>query len=337
MAHPHGTSAVHSTIMRWTNRDPNCTLSHSSPHTPQLPSVKQNLFPRIQPCPTMASFLASMNNSSVHSLRAIKPWGTMSGSSPSNLTASSPNWSKHPLTPSQVSLPPLPVRYCVTLELWKVFNHAVQGKVAAKHLLSLHQGPCNVAECLLDFRILAAESGWNEEALQGVFLNGFSELVKGKLAVKDESVSLDRLISLTIWLGNRMREQHRERTSQSQASQADRPSPRLLANLIHELQSSPWVPALSPLPGEDLLGLQGQNPRSEVSWATLNTWSCHSTSLMLQLSSKLWSMMNSRTSWTALSLCIWMTSWFSPKTPLSTPTMSDKSYSDSWRTAFSSK
>lgn len=240
---PHGTSAVHSTIMRWTNRDPNCTLSHSSPHTPQLPSVKQNLFPRIQPCPTMASFLASMNNSSVHSLRAIKPWGTMSGSSPSNLTASSPNWSKHPLTPSQVSLPPLPVRYCVTLELWKVFNHAVQGKVAAKHLLSLHQGPCNVAECLLDFRILAAESGWNEEALQGVFLNGFSELVKGKLAVKDESVSLDMLISLTIWLGNRMREQHRERTSQSQASQADRPSPRLLANLTPELQSSPWVPA----------------------------------------------------------------------------------------------
>lgn len=44
----------------------------------------------------------------------------------------------------------------------------------------------------------------NEEVLQGVFLNGLGEQLKNELAMKDESDSLDMLISLTIQLDNRI-------------------------------------------------------------------------------------------------------------------------------------
>lgn len=44
------------------------------------------------------------------------------------------------------------------------------------------------------------ETGWNKEALQGEFLNRLGEQMKDELAVKDESDSLDVLISLAIQL-----------------------------------------------------------------------------------------------------------------------------------------
>lgn len=60
-------------------------------------------------------------------------------------------------------------------EMRKVFDHPVQGRDAAKRLLSLRQGSRSVAEYSVEFRTVAAESGWNQEALQGVFLGGLSE------------------------------------------------------------------------------------------------------------------------------------------------------------------
>jgi hypothetical protein len=42
-------------------------------------------------------------------------------------------------------------------------------KDAAKLLLFLRQDSHSVAEMAIEFSTLAAESGWNEEALQGAF------------------------------------------------------------------------------------------------------------------------------------------------------------------------
>ena len=55
-----------------------------------------------------------------------------------------------------------------TAEMRKVFDHPVRGKEAGKRLLSLRQGSGSVANCAIDFRILAAESGWDDMALLGI-------------------------------------------------------------------------------------------------------------------------------------------------------------------------
>ncbi|KAK0133437.1 Retrotransposon-like protein 1 [Merluccius polli] len=53
-----------------------------------------------------------------------------------------------------------------------VFDHPVQGKEASSRLLSLRQGADSVSQFALNFRILAVESGWDNTALQSVFLRG---------------------------------------------------------------------------------------------------------------------------------------------------------------------
>ena len=67
-------------------------------------------------------------------------------------------------------------------EMRKVFHHPVRGKEASQRLLQLRQGSRSVAGSLaVEFRTLAAESGWNEEALQGVFQNALSSKLKDRL------------------------------------------------------------------------------------------------------------------------------------------------------------
>ena len=99
-----------------------------------------------------------------------------------------------------------------TEELRRNFDHPVRGKDAAKRLLSLHQGSRSVAEMAIEFRTLAAESGWNEEALHGVFQNALSAAIKDELVSRDEPNTLEDLISLAIRIDNRRRERRREKT-----------------------------------------------------------------------------------------------------------------------------
>lgn len=96
-------------------------------------------------------------------------------------------------------------------EMRRVFDHPVRGKEASSRLLSLRQDSDSVAQFALSFRILAADSGWGETALQSVFLNGLADRIKDELAARDETSSLEELIALAIRLDNRLRERRRER------------------------------------------------------------------------------------------------------------------------------
>lgn len=77
----------------------------------------------------------------------------------------------------------------------KVFDHPVKGKESTSRLLSLCQGSAPVSHFAIDFRIIAAESGWDETALQIVFIKGLADNVKDELAAHDETNSFDELIS----------------------------------------------------------------------------------------------------------------------------------------------
>ena len=97
-------------------------------------------------------------------------------------------------------------------EFLKVFDHPLRSKEASSRLLSLRQGENSVAKHSIDFRILAIESGWDERALQGVFLRGLRDELRDELAARDETTSLDELISLSIRLDCRLRERRKERS-----------------------------------------------------------------------------------------------------------------------------
>ena len=62
------------------------------------------------------------------------------------------------------------------------FDHPLGHDNASKQLLNLWQGTQSVDDFLIEFRILAAESSWGSDALQGILLNSLSEQIKGKLS-----------------------------------------------------------------------------------------------------------------------------------------------------------
>ncbi|KAK0154208.1 Retrotransposon-like protein 1 [Merluccius polli] len=102
-----------------------------------------------------------------------------------------------------------------TEEMRRVFDHPVRGREASQRLLLLKQGSRSVAAFAIEFRTLAVGSGWNEEALQGVFLNALGNDIKDELTTREESSDLEHLIALAIRMDNRLRERRRERASRS--------------------------------------------------------------------------------------------------------------------------
>lgn len=94
--------------------------------------------------------------------------------------------------------------------------------------------------------ILTRWNGWNEEALQCAFLRSLNKQVKDELGLKDESDSLDTLVSLAIRLDNCMREKRRQRASHSPCLCSTSSTPPLIRQPC--LGASAWPPGSCPLP-----------------------------------------------------------------------------------------
>lgn len=82
--------------------------------------------------------------------------------------------------------------------------------------MNLKQGANSVADYSVGFWTLAADSKWNEDVLQGAFLNGLNEVVKDELAVRDEPNDLNGLVSLAIKIDNRFWERSSRPSSTGQ-------------------------------------------------------------------------------------------------------------------------
>lgn len=79
-----------------------------------------------------------------------------------------------------------------------MFDHAVAGKEAAWMLTNLKQGGRSVAEYSIEFRTLAAECNWNQEAQWDMFLHGLAEGIQREIYILDLPPGLNDLIDLAI-------------------------------------------------------------------------------------------------------------------------------------------
>uniref|UniRef100_A0A8C7X486 CCHC-type domain-containing protein n=1 Tax=Oryzias sinensis TaxID=183150 RepID=A0A8C7X486_9TELE len=95
----------------------------------------------------------------------------------------------------------------------QVFQHTKPGREAARALMRLTQGNRRVTDYAIEFRTLAAESGWNPAALVDAFLEGLSEVLKDNLAPLELPSSLEPLIALVIRIDNRLQDRRRGRRS----------------------------------------------------------------------------------------------------------------------------
>ena len=99
-------------------------------------------------------------------------------------------------------------------EFSSVFDHPTDGEDAAGRLLVIQQGSRSAAEYTLEFRILAADSRWDDTALRSAYRRGLSEAIKD-LIVRDRPSSLNELITLALQMDERLRERRQERTQRA--------------------------------------------------------------------------------------------------------------------------
>ncbi|KAK3505766.1 hypothetical protein QTP70_004100 [Hemibagrus guttatus] len=80
----------------------------------------------------------------------------------------------------------------------EVFGKPSWDSSVGEELCRLQQGKLMVPEYALQFRTLAAKSGWNEQALLAAYRQGLNPQVRLHLAAYEDTIGLERLIQLSI-------------------------------------------------------------------------------------------------------------------------------------------
>ncbi|KAK3510723.1 hypothetical protein QTP70_015981 [Hemibagrus guttatus] len=108
----------------------------------------------------------------------------------------------------------------------EVFGKPSWDSSVGEELCRLQQGKLTVPEYALQFRTLAAKSGWNEQALLAAYRQGLNPQVRLHLAAYEDTIGLERLIQLSIRVAARMQSCVTEPQDQSPHNTwRDRPTP----------------------------------------------------------------------------------------------------------------
>ncbi len=96
--------------------------------------------------------------------------------------------------------------HALSEEMRRVFDRAVVGREAARRLADLRQGERSVSDFSIEFRTLAAECKWNEEAQWDMFLHGLADRIQGEIVCGELPTSLDGLIELALRVDSRLQQ-----------------------------------------------------------------------------------------------------------------------------------
>ncbi|KAL0192406.1 hypothetical protein M9458_010702, partial [Cirrhinus mrigala] len=114
----------------------------------------------------------------------------------------------------------------------EVFQPSPESSEAGEQIVALRQGRRTAAEYALDFRTLAAQSGWNDGPLRLHYRKGLNSDLQVELACRDEDLSLNQYIDLSIRVDNVMRARRSNRslmpTFQPQPTVSNAPEPMQL-------------------------------------------------------------------------------------------------------------
>ncbi|KAI2662443.1 Transposon Tf2-9 polyprotein [Labeo rohita] len=89
------------------------------------------------------------------------------------------------------------------------------GRDISNQIIHARQGNRTAADYAIEFRTLAAQSGWNDVSLKAVFYNSLNSDLQTELACRRENSSFSELVNLAIKLDNLMRQTPKQRSAKS--------------------------------------------------------------------------------------------------------------------------
>ncbi|KAI2668011.1 Retrotransposon-derived protein PEG10 [Labeo rohita] len=105
----------------------------------------------------------------------------------------------------RLDLPTFPSFAAFMQRFKEVFQPSTENGKAGEQIMALRQGRRTAADYALSFRTLAAQSGWTDEPLKLHYRNGLYPDLQMELACRDEGLSLEQYIDLSIRVDNLMR------------------------------------------------------------------------------------------------------------------------------------
>ncbi|KAL0183731.1 hypothetical protein M9458_019427, partial [Cirrhinus mrigala] len=91
-------------------------------------------------------------------------------------------------------------------QLREVFEYPAGGKDISTQIIGIKQGNRTAAEFAVEFRMLAAQSGWNDVSLKAMFYHSLNPDLQTELACRREDSSFSEFVTLTIKINNLMRQ-----------------------------------------------------------------------------------------------------------------------------------
>ncbi len=96
--------------------------------------------------------------------------------------------------------------HALSEEMKRVFDRTVVGREAARRLADLRQGERSVSDFSIEFRTLAAECKWNEEAQWDMFLHGLADRIQREIFARELPTSFDGLIDLSLRVDSQLQQ-----------------------------------------------------------------------------------------------------------------------------------
>ncbi|KAL0148123.1 hypothetical protein M9458_056593 [Cirrhinus mrigala] len=98
-------------------------------------------------------------------------------------------------------------------QIREVFEYPAGGRDISTQLISIIQSNRTAAEYAIEFRTLAAQSGWNDIALKAIFYNSLNAELQTELACRREDSSFSELVNIAIKIDNLMRQTPKQKTT----------------------------------------------------------------------------------------------------------------------------
>ncbi|KAI3362617.1 hypothetical protein L3Q82_001622 [Scortum barcoo] len=134
--------------------------------------------------------------------------------------------------------------------LSRMFDNTSPVREASRALFNLRQRNRRVMDYAIEFRTLAADSGWNEVAISDAFVSGLNEEIKDHLAPMELPGNFESLVDMATRIDNRLQERERERRQQIRRSSESQGALRGFREYRRSTPSSTPVPAPSVAPEE---------------------------------------------------------------------------------------